>query len=137
MRQTVSTEAALAKAVQRALPTARLCSPASDEDTFLLRGVNSLLIREELEEMKLELSLQERESLLRQLRIAVALQIQLWDVTLVMAEELDCGLEEIQPASLPTLAWNLCEPIWMNFWALTGRGQRWIPKVFSETIEAR
>ena len=45
--------------------------------------------------MKLELSLQERESLLRQLRIAVALQIQLWDVTLVMAEELDCGLEEI------------------------------------------
>ena len=45
--------------------------------------------------MKLELSLQERESLLRQLRIAVALQIQLWDVTLVMAEELDCELHEI------------------------------------------
>ena len=45
--------------------------------------------------MKLELSLEERKSLLRQLRIAIALQIQLWDVTLVIAEELDCELEEI------------------------------------------
>ena len=54
--------------------------------------------------MKIELSLEERESLLRKLRIAVALQIELWDVTLAMAEQLDCELEavasEVQAASI-------------------------------------
>jgi hypothetical protein len=32
---------------------------------------------------------------LRQLRIAVALQIELWDVTRAMAEQLDCELEDV------------------------------------------
>ena len=45
--------------------------------------------------MKVKLSRKERKSLLRQLRIAVALQIELWDVTLVMAEQLECELEEV------------------------------------------
>ena len=45
--------------------------------------------------MKVKLSRKERKSLLRQLRIAVALQIELWDVTLVMAEHLECELEEV------------------------------------------
>jgi hypothetical protein len=45
--------------------------------------------------MKTDLTYAERESLLRQLRIAVALQIQLWDASLAIAEQLECELEEV------------------------------------------
>jgi len=45
--------------------------------------------------MKVDLSLKERESVLKQLRIAVALQIELWDVTRAIAKPLDCDLEEV------------------------------------------
>jgi hypothetical protein len=57
-----------------------------------------LLLEEEglwEELMKVKLNRRERDSLLRQLRIAVAHQIELWDVTLAMAEQLGCELEEV------------------------------------------
>jgi hypothetical protein len=45
--------------------------------------------------VKVKLNKQERNSLLHQLRIAVALRIELWDLTLAMAEQLECELEEV------------------------------------------
>jgi hypothetical protein len=45
--------------------------------------------------MRLKLSSQKRKLLLQRLRVAVALQIELWDVTLGMAEQLECELEEV------------------------------------------
>ena len=51
--------------------------------------------------MKVDLSLEERESLLRQLRFAVALQIESWDITLAMSEQvgLRVGRDRIWSAS--------------------------------------
>ncbi len=46
----------------------------------------------------MKLSRRERTFLLQQLRIAVAYQIELWDVTLAIAEQLGCELEEVASA---------------------------------------
>jgi hypothetical protein len=61
--------------------------------------------------MKVKLNRRERDSLLSQLRIAVAHQIELWDVTSAMAEQLGCELEEVtsrvkQPVSLRIQDWS-------------------------------
>ena len=45
--------------------------------------------------MRIDLNPTERELLLRQLRNAVALQIELWEVTSAMAEQLRCELDEV------------------------------------------
>jgi hypothetical protein len=45
--------------------------------------------------MKMKLTRRERKCLLQQLKIAVAHQIELWDVTLAMAERLGCEFAEV------------------------------------------